>query len=141
MCNSVLTASAVSLIEKILLSHFRTPWIIPNSPLSKLTLLLTASTSTVESSPTILPLKLPVIDSEAILEAVMAPVNVAAPAFTSFEVLLKKLVLSDALTSPVNVPLMFAAPVVLLSNTVESSPMMLALMDPALISSVTCKAP
>ena len=102
---------------------------------------MTASTSTVESSPTIVPLKLPTMLSAVILGALMAPVAVIEPALTAFEVALKKLELSVALTSPLKVPVALMAPVALFKITVLSSPMMLALTDPALISSVTAKVP
>ena len=102
---------------------------------------MTASTNTVESSPTIVPLKFPVNASALITGALIVPVAVIAPAFTAFEVALKKLVLSVALTSPLNVPEALMAPVALFKTTVESSATILAFTDPALISSVTCKAP
>ena len=86
-------------------------------------------------------MKLPVIASALMLGALMAPVAVIEPALTAFEVPLKKLELSVAVMLPLNVPFNCAAPFVLLINTVESSPTILALTDPALISSVTCKLP
>ena len=90
------------------------------NPLSSLTVLLTASTNIVESSPAIVPLKFPVILADVILGAATAPVNVAAPAFISFDVALKKLVLSVALTSPLNVPEALMAPVALFTITAVS---------------------
>ena len=100
MCSSVFTDSTVSLIWKILCVHLSTPPTILNSPLVKFNLLLTASTNTVESSPTIVPLKLPVMLSAVTLGALMAPVAVMLPALTAFEVPLKKLELSVALILP-----------------------------------------
>ena len=137
----MLTFSVVSLIWKILCVHLSTPPTILNSPLVKFNLLLTASTNTVESSPTIVPLKLPTMLSAVMLGALMAPVNVPEPALTAFEVALKKLELSVALTSPLKVPEALMAPVALFKITVLSSPIILALTEPALISSVTCTVP
>ena len=76
---------------------------------------------------------------EVILAALTAPVNVAAPAFTAFDVALKKEVLSEALTFPFNVPETFTSPVATFNNTVLSLPMIFAFKEVASMLSVTLK--
>ena len=94
------------------------------------------STNTVESSANKEPLTSPTSVPVKVVASTL-PANVPSPAFTAFDVALKNDELSVASTSPLNVPDAFKAPVALLSKTVESSAIILALTLIALTSLAT----